>query len=56
EKVIRIGTIAAYSKYLDKIEKLSMDIADNGNRSQHVDDIALAHKQFLRLGAYGFNK
>lgn len=32
-----------------------MYVADDRDGGAHVDDIALAHEQLLRLGAYGLN-
>ena len=37
---------------LDQIEELPMNVADDGDGRADMDDVALAHQQFLSLGTY----
>ncbi len=43
EEVIRIWAVSANAEDLDKVEELSVDIANDGDGSCNMDDIALAH-------------
>lgn len=55
KQVVCIGTESSDLEYLNHVEELSVDISDHRDRSRNVDDIALFHQQFLRLGAYRFD-
>ena len=52
EQVVCIGTPAADLENLDQIEELPMNVADDGDGRADMDDVALAHQQFLSLGTY----
>ena len=52
KEVICIWGGPAYPEYLDEIVKLTMDVTDDCDRRGDVDDIALAHQDFLGLLAY----
>lgn len=55
EEVVCVWAVAANLEYLDEVEELAVDVADNCDGGADVDDIALAHEQFLGLGADGLD-
>jgi hypothetical protein len=55
EQIIRIRTVPSDPEYLDHVEELAMDVANDCDRRLYVYDIALLHKQFLRLSAHRFD-
>lgn len=55
KQIVGVGTPASYFEYLYQVKELAVYVADDGDGGEDVDDVALAHKQFLCLGADGLD-
>lgn len=55
KEVICVGAPATNLEYLNEVEELAVYIPDDGYGGADVDNVAFAHEQLFRLGAYCFD-
>lgn len=55
EQVVCVGAKASYPEYLNHVEELAVDVADDGDGGINVDDIALFHQELFSFCANGLD-